>query len=103
VLYLVHIYNFGRLANCLFVCFCLFLVCSFVWVFVIVIHNVTPWLMLSNLASVTITSERAANLDIYLAIMDFGSEWIFTCYTCCDTGLTFFFLGHILKTSDSHF
>jgi hypothetical protein len=40
----------------------------------------------SNLAAVTITGDRAANLDLCLALTAFSSEGSFTCHTYCDTG-----------------
>jgi hypothetical protein len=43
----------------------------------------------SYLATVTITSDRAANLDLCLALMAFSSEGSFTCHTNCDTGPPF--------------
>jgi hypothetical protein len=55
----------------------------------------------SYLATVTITGDRAANLDLCLALTTFSSEGSFTCHTYCDTGPLF--LGHIQKTRDSHF
>ena len=44
----------------------------------------------SYLATVTITSDRAANLDLCLALKAFSSEGSFTCHTYCDTGPPFF-------------
>jgi hypothetical protein len=43
----------------------------------------------SYLATVTSTSDRAANLDLCLALTAFSSEGSFTCYTYCDTGPPF--------------
>jgi hypothetical protein len=43
----------------------------------------------SYLATVTITGDRAANLDLCLALTDFNSEGSFTCHTHCDTELPF--------------
>jgi hypothetical protein len=43
----------------------------------------------SYLATVTITGDRAANLDICLALVAFSSEGSFTCHTYCDTGPPF--------------
>jgi hypothetical protein len=40
----------------------------------------------NNLVLVTITSDRAANLDICLALTAFSSGGYFTCHTHCDTG-----------------
>jgi hypothetical protein len=40
----------------------------------------------SYLATVTITGDRAANLDLCLARTAFKSEGSFTCHTYCDTG-----------------
>jgi hypothetical protein len=56
----------------------------------------------SYLAFVTITGDRAVNLDLCLAPTAFSSEGPFMCHTYCDTG-PLFFLGHIQKTHDSHF
>jgi hypothetical protein len=39
----------------------------------------------SYLATVTIADDRAANLDLCLALMAFSSENSFTCHTYCDT------------------
>jgi hypothetical protein len=39
----------------------------------------------SYLATVTIASDRAANLDLCLALTAFSSEVSFTCHTYCDT------------------
>jgi hypothetical protein len=54
------------------------------------------------LATVTITGDRAANLDLCLSLTAFSSEVSFTCHTYCDTGPPFF-KGHIRKTRDSTF
>ena len=43
----------------------------------------------SYLATVTITSDKTANLDLCLALTVFSSEGPFTCHTYCDTGPTF--------------
>jgi hypothetical protein len=43
----------------------------------------------SYLATVTIAGDRAANLDLCLALTAFSSEGSFTCHTYCDTGLPF--------------
>jgi hypothetical protein len=43
----------------------------------------------SYLATVTITDDRAANLDLSLALTAFSSEVAFTCHTYCDTGSPF--------------
>jgi hypothetical protein len=43
----------------------------------------------SNLATVTINGDGAANLDLYLALTAFSSEGSFTCHTYCDTGPPF--------------
>jgi hypothetical protein len=43
----------------------------------------------SYLATVTITGDRAANLDLCLALTAFSSEGSFTCNTYCDTGPPF--------------
>jgi hypothetical protein len=43
----------------------------------------------SYLVTVTITGERAANLDLCLALTAFNSEGSFTCHTYCDTGPPF--------------
>jgi hypothetical protein len=40
--------------------------------------------------TVTITGDRAANLDLCLTLTAFSSEGSFTCYTYCDTGPPFF-------------
>jgi hypothetical protein len=40
----------------------------------------------SYLATVTITDDRAANLDLCLALTAFSSGGSFTCHTYCDTG-----------------
>jgi hypothetical protein len=39
--------------------------------------------------NVTITGDRAANLDLCLALMTFSSEDSFTCHTYCNTGPPF--------------
>jgi TRAP-type C4-dicarboxylate transport system permease small subunit len=39
--------------------------------------------------AVTITDDRAANLDLCLALMAFSSESFLTCHTYCHTGLPF--------------
>jgi hypothetical protein len=44
----------------------------------------------SYLATVTITGDGAANLDLCLALTAFSSEGSFTCHTYCDTGPLFF-------------
>jgi hypothetical protein len=41
-------------------------------------------------AAVTITSDRAANVDLFLVLAAFSSEVSFTCHTYCDTGPQFF-------------
>ena len=43
----------------------------------------------SYLATVTITGDGAANLDLCLALTAFSSEGSFTCHTYCDTGPPF--------------
>jgi hypothetical protein len=43
----------------------------------------------SYLAAVTITGDRAANLDLCLALTAFSSEGSFTCHTYCNTGPPF--------------
>jgi hypothetical protein len=43
----------------------------------------------SYLATVTITGDGAANLDLCLALTAFSSEGSFTCHTHCDTGHPF--------------
>jgi hypothetical protein len=43
----------------------------------------------SSLATVTITGDGAANLDLCLALTTFSSERSFTCHTHCDTGPLF--------------
>jgi hypothetical protein len=43
----------------------------------------------SYLASVTITDDGAANLDLCIALTAFSSEGSFTCHTYCDTGPPF--------------
>jgi hypothetical protein len=43
----------------------------------------------SYLATVTIAGDRAANLDICLALTAFSSEGSFTCHTYCDMGPLF--------------
>jgi hypothetical protein len=43
----------------------------------------------SYLATVTITGDKAANLDLCLALAAFSSEGSFTCHTYCDTGPSF--------------
>jgi hypothetical protein len=43
----------------------------------------------SSLATVTITGDRAANLDLWLALTAFSIEASFTCHTYCDTGPPF--------------
>jgi hypothetical protein len=43
----------------------------------------------SYLATVTIVGDRAANLDLCLALTAFSSEGSFTCHTYCDTGPPF--------------
>ena len=44
---------------------------------------------LSNFSAIAITGDRAANLDLCLALMAFSSEGSFSCYTCCHTGPRF--------------
>jgi hypothetical protein len=43
----------------------------------------------SYLAAVTISSDRAANLDLCLALTAFSSDDSLTCHTYCDTGPPF--------------
>jgi hypothetical protein len=43
----------------------------------------------SYLATVTITGDKAANLDLCLALTAFSSEGSFTCHTYCDIGPPF--------------
>jgi hypothetical protein len=43
----------------------------------------------SYLATVTITGDRAANLELCLALTTISSEGFFTCHTYCDTGPPF--------------
>jgi hypothetical protein len=45
---------------------------------------------LSHLLTVAITDDRAANLDLCLALTAFSSEGCFTCHTYCDMGPPFF-------------
>jgi hypothetical protein len=40
----------------------------------------------SCLVTVTIAGDRAANLDLFLALTAFSSEGSFTCHSSCDTG-----------------
>jgi hypothetical protein len=65
-----------------FFCFCFFFVCLFVR---FQLHEQ----FFSNLATVTITDDREANLDFCLALTAFRSEGSLTCHTCCDTGPPF--------------
>jgi hypothetical protein len=51
----------------------------------------------SNLAAVTITGDRGAYLNLYLALMIFRFEGSFTCHTCCDAGSLF--IGLMQRTS----
>jgi hypothetical protein len=46
-------------------------------------------IVLSYLTAVTITDNRAANLDLCLALTVSSSESSFTCHTYCDTGPPF--------------
>jgi hypothetical protein len=46
-------------------------------------------LFFNYLAIVTITDDRAANLDLCFALTAFSSEDSFTCHTYCDTGPPF--------------
>ena len=59
-------------------------------------------LLFSYLTTVTITGDRAADLDLCLALTAFSSEGTFTCHNYCDTGPPFL-KGHIRKTRDPHF
>jgi hypothetical protein len=43
----------------------------------------------SYLATVTITGDEVANLDLCLALTAFSNEGPFTCHTYCDTGPLF--------------
>jgi hypothetical protein len=43
----------------------------------------------SYLATVTITGDRAANLDLCLVLVAFSSDGSFTCHTCCNIGHPF--------------
>jgi hypothetical protein len=43
----------------------------------------------SYLAVAIITGDKAANLDLCLALTAFSSESSFMCHTCCDTGPPF--------------
>jgi hypothetical protein len=43
----------------------------------------------SYLAAVTVTGERAANLDLCLTLTTFSSVGSFTCHTYCNTGIPF--------------
>jgi hypothetical protein len=43
----------------------------------------------SYLANVTITDDKAANLDLCLALTAFSSEGSFACHTYCDMGPPF--------------
>jgi hypothetical protein len=43
----------------------------------------------SYLADVTIAGDRAANLDLCLALTAFSSEGFFMCHTYCDMGFPF--------------
>jgi hypothetical protein len=43
----------------------------------------------SCLATVTITGDRAANLDLFLALTAFSSEGSFTCHIYCEKGPSF--------------
>jgi hypothetical protein len=44
----------------------------------------------SYLATVSIAGDRAANVDLCLALTAFSSEGSFTCHTYCDTGSPLF-------------
>jgi hypothetical protein len=59
---------------------------KFVWLFVCFESHEQ---FFSYLATVTITGDRAANLDLCLAHTAFSSEGSFTCHTYCDTGPPF--------------
>jgi hypothetical protein len=48
-----------------------------------------PEQFISYSAAVTITGDRAADLDLNLACVAFSSDGSFTCHTCCDTGPQF--------------
>jgi hypothetical protein len=55
------------------------------------------------LATVTITGDRAANVDLSLALTAFGSEGSFTCHTYSDMGLPFlcsYLKDPLLRSSD---
>ena len=53
------------------------------------------------LAAVANTGDRAAKLDLCLALMTFSSEGSFTYHTCCDTGLRFI-LSHLKDQQPRH-
>jgi hypothetical protein len=56
----------------------------------------------SYLTAVTITCDRAANLDLCIALVAFSSEGFFSRTTPAATRDLHFFKGHIRKTCDSH-
>jgi hypothetical protein len=59
----------------------------------------------SFLAAVTITGDRASNLDLYLALTAFSSEGSFTFHTYCDPNLikiTCLIRSHIRYVSGSN-
>jgi hypothetical protein len=53
--------------------------------------------------AVTITGDRAVNLNLCLALALYGSEGPFTCNTYYYTTQHLSFDGPILQTSDSYF
>jgi hypothetical protein len=57
------------------------------WLFV---YLLPPEQFFSYPTAVTITGDRAANLDLCLAHMAFSSKGSFSCHTYCDAGPRFF-------------
>jgi hypothetical protein len=76
---------------------CIYTLCLFGFVCVCVFLFCVARAIFSYLATVTITSDRAANLDLCLALTAFSSEGSFTYHTYCNTG------PPIRETRDSHF
>jgi hypothetical protein len=64
-------------------------ICSVFCLFVCLFYFESHEQFFSYLATVTITGDKAANLDLCLALTAFSSEGSFTCHTYCDTGPPF--------------
>jgi hypothetical protein len=89
IFHLMNCFYFFVCLFCLLVCLLLFYDFVVVGFFLLLVCLQLHEQFFSYLAADTITGDRAANLDLCLALMAFSSEGSFTCHTYCATGPRF--------------